>query len=106
MGDYYTVRPCAQIEYISESDARSYPACNAYFDSTNRDAQAVVHANFQGSQTEIGAALGVPFGTGVWLALAIHAIGVEIYVSPDHIHVTALCTRLTRLIDEHDTRRK
>ena len=34
-----------------------------------------------GVPSEIGAALGVSFGMALWMALIIHAAGVEIYVS-------------------------
>jgi hypothetical protein len=81
MGDWHTIRPCAQIAYVSEDDARSYAECAAYFAGSNPDALAIVHVNFSGTTTEIGASLGVPFGMAVWLGLAIHAIGVEFYVS-------------------------
>lgn len=81
MGSWYTVRPCVQIAFVSEADAISYSNCASYLDGTNPDALAIVHVDFSGTTTEIGASLGVPFGMAVWLALAIHAIAVEVYVS-------------------------
>lgn len=79
-GDYYTVRPCVQLAYISEGLAKSYPECTAYFDGSNPGQVAIVHADLNGRPPEIGAALGISFGMVIWLSLAIHAIGVEVYV--------------------------
>jgi hypothetical protein len=83
--DYYTVRPCEQLASTSRTDAQSYPECAAFFDGSNPAALAIVHADVQGTPIEIGAALGVPFGMAVWLGLAIHAMGVEVYVGFPHI---------------------
>ena len=80
-GNYFTTRPCAQLAYISQGLARSYPSCASYFDGSDQNALAIVNANFGGTAAEIGVALGIPFGSALWLSLALHAIGVEIYVS-------------------------
>lgn len=45
-----------------------------------RNVQALVVADLNGNEAELGAALQVPFGMALWLALAMHAIGVEIYL--------------------------
>jgi hypothetical protein len=82
--DYHTVRPCAQLASISESNSKLYPECVALSDGSDPQALAIVRANLQGNASEIGAALGMPFGMAVWLGLAIHAIGVEVYVSEIH----------------------
>lgn len=60
-----------------------YPDCASYFSGENPGQQTVVHADLPGatSAAEAGAATGMVFGMAVWLALAIHAIGIEIYVS-------------------------
>ena len=58
----------------------AYPECASYFDGTSPFQQAAVHAKFGGSGTEIGAALNMCFGMALWVALAMHAIGVEVYV--------------------------
>lgn len=90
--NYFTVRPCAQLAYISQDIARSYASCAPYFDGTDRNALAIVNANFGGSPAEIGVALGMPFGSAIWLALAIHAIGVEVYVSFQALHLNVHLT--------------
>jgi hypothetical protein len=82
IGTYNTVRPCAQLAYISEGLARQYHDCTEYFDGSNPNAVAIVNANLNSPKPgEIGAALGISFGMAIWLSLAIHAIGVEVYVS-------------------------
>lgn len=59
-----------------------YPECASYLDGSDPQQQAIVHANFSnGRSTEIGAALDLGFGMALWVATAMHAIGIEIYVS-------------------------
>ena len=85
IGSYYIVWPCAKIAFTmrSENTTRNmYPACASYFDGTNPEQQAIVHANFgSGHSTELGAAMNMCFGMSLWVALALHAIGIEFYVS-------------------------
>lgn len=83
--NYYTSRPCAQLAYIHKSQAqtlRYYPSCASFFNMTNPGQEAVVHASMaNGVSSEIGVALGLSFGMALWMALAIHAVGIEVYVS-------------------------
>lgn len=59
-----------------------YPECASYLNGTNPGQQAAVHANFgSGEPVEIGAAMNMCFGMALWVALSLHAIGVEVYVS-------------------------
>jgi hypothetical protein len=97
--DYYTARPCAQLQYVSKDAAREYPECQASLNGTNPSQFAVVHANFNGQPTEIGAALGISFAMAFWLSIAIHAIGIEIYVSVLIILSSALLTSM--LVKSH-----
>lgn len=61
----------------------SYPSCAAYVNGTDLNEFALVKASMEGPDgANIGAALNVPFGMALWLSVAIHAIGVEIYVNP------------------------
>ncbi|KAF2120072.1 hypothetical protein BDV96DRAFT_485793 [Lophiotrema nucula] len=82
--NYFTTRPCYQIDYIyntREPVLAIYPECEAYYSGTNPGQQALVHATMNNDNpVEIGAALGISFGMAIWLAFAIHAIGVEIYL--------------------------
>nr|POE56488.1 hypothetical protein CFP56_33460 [Quercus suber] len=84
IGSFNTTRSCGQIAFIlRESRTLSlYPDCAAYFNGTDPAQRAIVHVNFYSNNpAEIGAALGVPFGAAGWLALWLHAIGVEIYLA-------------------------
>ncbi|KAF2874236.1 hypothetical protein BDV95DRAFT_626998 [Massariosphaeria phaeospora] len=84
LGGYYTARSCAQLAYIHKTAAETlahYPACEVFFNGSNLDAQATVKATMTGgSASEVGAVLGMSFGMGLWVSLALHAIGIEIYL--------------------------
>jgi hypothetical protein len=83
-GQYYTVWPCAKIDTAVSDPSQllqMYPTCESYLNGTNLEEMAIVTANLNGaSGAEVGAALSMSFGIAVWLATAIHAIGVEVYV--------------------------
>ncbi|KAF4466935.1 hypothetical protein FALBO_6203 [Fusarium albosuccineum] len=57
-----------------DSLLRKYPACE------DDGAWVAVQGSMSGGAENIGAALSLGFSLGVWLALAIHAIGVEVYL--------------------------
>ncbi|KAI9824885.1 MAG: hypothetical protein M1832_001490 [Thelocarpon impressellum] len=81
MRAYYSVMSCANIIFIlgEQSTYSAYPICiPSNVDPTN--VQVPVVADFGGNKAEIGASLAVPFGMALWLALAMHAIGVEVYL--------------------------
>lgn len=85
MGTYYTSRPCAQLAYIysnsREPTLTFYPGCASYFNGSNPTAEVVIQANMSGADAnQIGVALGMSFGMAAWLALAFHAVGVEVYL--------------------------
>ncbi|KAK2049353.1 hypothetical protein LZ31DRAFT_339932 [Colletotrichum somersetense] len=85
IGTYYAARPCGQVAYTVGDSNRTlelYPDCAAYFSGANPHQQTIVHADIitATSAAEVGAALGLSFGMAFWLALAIHAIGIEIYL--------------------------
>jgi hypothetical protein len=57
-----------------------YPLCAD--PSQLQDGAVVVHADiYSGLPEKIGAAYRVSFGLCLWLALALHAVGIELYVS-------------------------
>lgn len=61
-----------------------YPQCSAWATGENPDQMVVVDAKWtsqSSSAAEVAASVSVPFGMAVWLAFAIHAVGIEIYVS-------------------------
>jgi len=85
MGTYYAARPCGQVAYMIGDLNRTlelYPDCSAYFSGANPDQQTIVHANLltATSAAEVGAAISLPFGMAFWLAVSLHAIGIEIYL--------------------------
>lgn len=83
-GNFFDVRSCAQIDYVfyhfANYTVAFYPACAAYYSGENLNQHVVVEANMDGDPAQVGAALGVTFGMSFWLALTLHAVGVEIYV--------------------------
>lgn len=75
--------PCAKIAFTFNDDQRTaslYPECAAYLNGTSPNQQAAVHASFGTTGVETGAALNMTFGTALWVALALHAFGVELYL--------------------------
>jgi len=77
--------PCAKIAYfyggsLNATMAR-YPECGSYFAGEDPDKFAVVKMDLRGDPPNVMALVTSVFGTSLWLALAIHAVGVEIYVS-------------------------
>lgn len=84
-GGYYQVWSCAKIaSELSPPNSLSamYPACEAYVNGSNPGAVAEVWASLDGETgVNAGAALNSSFGAALWLAFALHALGVEIYVS-------------------------
>lgn len=75
-GKYYQAMPCGQIEYMG-GDESVYPACQA-----DANGQAAVLANFNSptSIEQVAASFQTSFGMSGWVALFIHAVGVEIYL--------------------------
>lgn len=61
-----------------------YPACasvlpNDKLPSAN-DTYVAVQADYYGSPEQIGASLDINFGMSIWIALLLHAVGVEVYL--------------------------
>ena len=89
---YYAVWSCAKIlSTYSEKNMGSlledYPVCESFASGSNPDQVAPVLASFAGNSSGgVGSALNLSFGMALWLALNIHAIGIEVYVS------TSLCS--------------
>ncbi|KAK0725831.1 hypothetical protein B0H67DRAFT_508854 [Lasiosphaeris hirsuta] len=82
-GDFYTARPCAQIDTMfpsKEAMLLSYPGCAAFYETGDGGLYVMVHANRYGNAAEVSAAAGMLFGASGWLALTLHAIGIEVYL--------------------------
>lgn len=82
------MRPCAQIDSDGVLPAatilQAWPECAAYFSRVAPGQQALVGADYHGLPIEVNVALSLVSGISALLALLLHAVGVEIYVSnPD-----------------------
>ncbi|KAI9737231.1 MAG: hypothetical protein M1818_005763 [Claussenomyces sp. TS43310] len=84
---WYEVMPCAELLYITNSYHiplkavfSAYPVCAPGNSKLTVDDQVVVQANLNGRPEQVGAALDLGFPMAIWLALAMHAVGVEIYL--------------------------
>ena len=88
IGSYYIALPRFKTASMmgEQGTLRFHPDCIAYFNGTNPSQHSAARANFSGSIDEVAGSLELSFGMALWLALALHAIGVEIYVSGG-IHV-------------------
>lgn len=82
---YTAMRPCAQIDsdgVLPESViVRSWPECAAYFTGAHLDQQVLVRADYYGLPIEINVAISIVSGASAFVALFLHALGVELYVS-------------------------
>lgn len=95
---YVVPMPCKIIEFLmgSPQATRSvFPACAAYVAGENRELWVVVPAQFTKAPSPAHAAAGIQmaYGMGGWLALAMHAVGVEIY-----LHLTSGETHRLRTV--------
>jgi hypothetical protein len=83
-GTYSALWPCAKIAATLPNVHMLlplYPSCAAFANGTDPNAVAPVLANLGGkTAANSGAALNLSFGMALWLATAIHAIGIEIYL--------------------------
>jgi hypothetical protein len=81
---YYVVWTCAKIAATVSDDVDlviSYPACASFVNGTDIEAVSSVAATFAvGDTANTGAALNVVFGMALWVSLALHAFGVEVYL--------------------------
>lgn len=106
-GGWSTVWPCAKISSIVGPDTTLafYPGCASFVDGSNPLKEVIVEADFNSENpAEIGAALGLPFGSAGWIALWLHVIFVEVYVrSSFRLSITTL---LTDVVAPPHSRRK
>ncbi|KAF2625819.1 hypothetical protein BU25DRAFT_396650 [Macroventuria anomochaeta] len=81
---HHIVWPCAKIADTIADDmdlVSEYPACAAFVDGSNLNQVSAVLADMGGaSAANAGAALDMNFGMALWLAFAVHALGIEIYL--------------------------
>lgn len=79
VNSYDQIQSCEEVAFLAPPLARKYPQCR----NATGNPKILVHANYEGKggPEHIGAAIGLSFGMATWLAIAIHAIGVEIYLN-------------------------
>ncbi|KAK0746953.1 hypothetical protein B0T18DRAFT_481088 [Schizothecium vesticola] len=77
-GTYHEAIPCSVIEFLNSAGQVN----DTFSTCTSPDAWTVVRADINDSASPIGtaASLRAGFGMAGWLALALHAIGVEICI--------------------------
>ncbi|KAF7509120.1 hypothetical protein GJ744_008347 [Endocarpon pusillum] len=83
LGRYHFPMECAKLDYMMEdgnSVLAAYPDCISYYNNTDPSKLALVQADLNGSIAEFAAGLNITFGMAMWLALLIHAVGVETYL--------------------------
>lgn len=84
------MRPCAQINSDGVLPAAAirqlWPGCAAYLAGADPGRQVPVDADYHGFPIEINVALSIASGASALLALSLHAVAIEIYVSiyPGH----------------------
>ena len=79
-GGYYRAMPCQEIAFLEDSEEKfkaNFPQCFAINGTV--DDWVAVRASFSG-KPQVSTSLGLNFGMAGWLALFIHAVGVEIYL--------------------------
>jgi hypothetical protein len=83
IGTFWSVQPCIKILSVLGNNTtrlvQDFPLCQAFLNG-NHIAQTIVHAEFH-TAPGIIASTNEAFGAAGWLALLLHAVGVEIYVS-------------------------
>lgn len=82
--NYFVPQPCGKVAWMLDDATdvlQRYPACETYFDGSDLEQQVMVRAVFAESVEQVASSLNAPFGMSLWVAIAMHAIGVETYVS-------------------------
>jgi hypothetical protein len=82
-----SVEPCGKIDYMLDGDraevVRRYRGCEAYYSGEDVGRKVAVEAmmNAGGTKAEVAALFNLTAGGSLWLALVVHAVAVEVYVS-------------------------
>lgn len=87
-GEHYQPFQCEVVDYLTLGDVNAtmttFPGCSPHASTAESGQWAMVRANmYSGSIIETVAALQLGFALGGWLSIAIHAIGIELYVGTD-----------------------
>ena len=85
IGSYSAIQTCGAVNYTLNPSGRTaamlYPQCG--FPNSTDDTEVIVRANMKQplGPHSVGAALELSFGMGLWLAIILHLVGVEIYLA-------------------------
>ncbi|KXJ85614.1 hypothetical protein Micbo1qcDRAFT_221929 [Microdochium bolleyi] len=75
---------CAKIDFMMqrrETVLAAFPGCAPFYSGQEPLAHVAVHASNPGANVaEVTAAFNATFGMALWLALVLHAVGIEIYL--------------------------
>ena len=82
-GSYFLAQPCDKLDFMlgKETTLARYPDCANFYNGTRLDQNVVVQANGFDETDSVAVAMNMTFGMSFWLAMFLHFIGVEIYVS-------------------------
>lgn len=82
-GPRYTTMNCAELDFLLKNTTQLYndfPACNPINSQFAPDGFVTVKSSMAAGLPGVTASIRVNFGMAGWLALVIHAIGIEIYL--------------------------
>lgn len=85
-GDFWSVQNCSKVLDVLGNDTQKlledYSTCASPIEQGNLHAVTAVRVNMRGTVVQVNAALNESFGMSGWVNFTLHAIGVEVYVSP------------------------
>lgn len=58
----------------------TYPVCSPGNSNLTVDSQVIVKVNYNGNPEQSDTALDIGFPMAIWIALVIHAVGIELYL--------------------------
>ncbi len=106
MRGLFVVRPRAQVDFVlgQQRTLAIYPECKAYYQGASYT-PVLVKADFNGNALELASSLAVVFGSAGWIALWLHVIAAEVYVSYFPVRlIEKLLTHGTASIDSRRER--
>lgn len=84
IGNFFSTIPCAKINFVlgKTGTLQFYPGCASFYRGNAGQKEVLTAANFNSANPiELTASLDINFGAAGFLALWIHAILIELYVS-------------------------
>ncbi|KAK4120195.1 hypothetical protein N657DRAFT_658546 [Parathielavia appendiculata] len=80
---YDVPMPCAKVAAFTGSHQQtlqSFPECDVYFSRQDVNKMVLVPASMTKNGANTIAIMSMAFGPALWLALALHAVGIEVYL--------------------------